>query len=230
MSHNLYGFLENDGINHLDYLGLTTESWDPYTGKDDKQREAEEQPPENPDRPIDGAVSVREYNCAGLAFRTYTSHDKHGTQKILTSQCRSLDTCDIKCEDPRYCVKMYYWTYTIQEWWWEFNAEGDRVGSIQGLTDKNFHIVGGKSKPNGDDADNACSTALDEGFHTNPKSPPRGPDGKPSGKKAGHPSDFKPRPVKQEPVTTPDGRIWQYELRLDDFHEKCYCCPETIQP
>jgi len=199
---NLYGFVSNDGVNRWDLLGNQEEGF-----------------PENPDRPIDKKIDPNTYNCAALAFRTFKSLIKAETEKILSSQCKKLQSCDDKCTDPDYCVKAYFWTYTVIVRYWELDEEGKVTprGKVGDPKAGEFHIVGGKSGENGEDAANACSTQIDKGFDVNPR----------TGGLTGHPSDFRPRTTEADVERS--GKKYRKIVRYQNLTESCYCCPEEIK-
>ena len=105
---NLYGFVNNDGVNQIDVLGHQTLPAPPTTSP----------PPNSTPDPwysnppkLDLSHNIREYNCGGLACRTYSNMSD---DEVLDFLERGFETdCD---HDYCFCgeVKCRFYRFTVR--------------------------------------------------------------------------------------------------------------------
>jgi hypothetical protein len=152
------------------------------------------------------AKKVESYNCAGLAWRTYTYRGDLTAEHSAVSAGRSI-TCTDKCNPGE-----------VKYWWWDYDLHGETTsGKTPSFRD--FHTVAGVSDRAGNDPDDVYSKNGARPVY----GPGTGPGFKPPGREQATTNDSK-----ETPMTTPDGKP-VYKVRTN-FSELCACHPCANPP
>lgn len=151
-------------------------------------------------------VSLRSYNCAGLAHRSYDFKSVEETEALLGAG--TPVACNASCA-----------TDTVKHWLWQYDLDGELDGKrIKGGRD--FHTVAGPAGTGGADPANV--------FSKNGKRRVYGPATGPSFRPA-----TRERDLTNDPSETPKsvGGFPVYKLR-SNYVERCACraCPSQTPP
>jgi len=135
------------------------------------------------------------YNCSGLAFKTFTTHNMSDTDSKLSGMAK-LSSCSDKCNIFQY--KFWYWKYDV--------SLTDLHTGITGSTHKDFHIVGGQTNKKGEGPKVVVSK--------NGKRPVKGP---------APPASWRPVTAPARMNDHTDTLVPQYRKNRTNHVETCYC-------